>query len=120
MSASFLEHLEDRRRICVLLRASGFSYSEIAEWIDVNERVVRHEFEGVLRDFDGQLDLEDGLGKNGRLMRLIYLLGYTDGAGMNDSEENYDAIQSLIERAAWLRMRIRNREQMITRIGTDG
>ncbi len=116
---SFLGHLGDRRRTCILLRAAGYSYNEIASFLDVNDRVIRHELEGVLEDFDGILDSRNECGKNGRLMRLVYLMGYSDASGESGREELEESIDGLLVRAEWLRSRMLNTASLMGGLNGD-
>jgi hypothetical protein len=56
MPATLLEALPDRRCICVLLRADGCTYGEIAALPDITPRNVWHGPEAVLHHFPGLLD----------------------------------------------------------------
>lgn len=106
MTATLMESLPDRRRICVLLRADGWSYDEIADYLGISFRQVRYEIEHAIDQFPGLLDHRRGQNQN-RIMRLVYLMGLSD-AGVPVSEMP-DMLDSLVERSHWLRARMQER-----------
>ncbi len=65
-----LESLSDRLRICVYLRADGWSYEEIANFLGIGVRGVRHELEHIAEAYPGLLDHRQQVNRN-RLMRLV-------------------------------------------------
>ncbi len=52
---TLLEDVPDRRRICVMLRADGWSYDEIAQFLGISTRMVRHELEHAPHDIPAVL-----------------------------------------------------------------
>ena len=107
---SLLEQLPDRRRVCVMLRADGWSYEEIAEFLGVRARLVRHELEQASAGYPGLLDHRRSENRN-RLMRLVYLMGVSDAGG--EADEFPDYLDSLLERSEWLRMRMQAHEELV-------
>lgn len=112
---TLIEHLTDEQRIAVLLRANGEGYDDIAVFMDVTPRRVRWLLDRATKSFPEILDHEKD-DNTGKLMRLIYLMGYTDGAvqldDVPDLEEMTDGIDLLRERAKWLKVRIDNRKAL--------
>lgn len=103
---TLLGSLADRRHICVMLRADGWNYGEIAAFLGIAPRQARYEIENVVDDFPGLLDHRRQVNE-GRALRLLYLLGAADaGAAIEDMPGMLD---SLIERADWLRERMAER-----------
>ncbi len=113
MSKRLLEGLPDRRRICVMLRADGWSYEEIALFLSVGVRLVRHELEHAAESFPGILDHRRPDNRN-RMMRLVYLMGYSDGGG--EERDMPDQLDTLFQRAEWLRARMRAHDRMVETI----
>lgn len=110
MAKRLLESLPDRTRVCVLLRADGWSYEEIASFLNVGERMVRHELERATEAFPGLLDHRRPENKN-RLFRLAYLAGVSDAGGSVEQSAEY--LDGLVVQAEWLRSRMIARESMI-------
>lgn len=110
MARRLLETLSDRARICVLLRSDGWSYGEIAEFLSISERLVRHELEKSTEAFPGLLDHRRPENKN-RLMRLVYLSGISDAGG--NPEEFTEHLDGLVDRAKWLRARTIARDELV-------
>lgn len=53
---TLLESIPDRRRICVMLRADGWSYEEISAFLRINVGQVRYQIEHSVDQFPGILD----------------------------------------------------------------
>lgn len=102
---TLLELLPDRRRVCVMLRADGWSYAEIAAFLEIRVRQVRYELDHVSDDLSCILDHRRPENQN-RLYRLAYLDGVAD-AGV-PTEELTDWLDALTIRAQWLRARMRS------------
>lgn len=103
MRKRLLEDLSDAGQVCILLRAEGQTYQEIAAFLGVSERRIRHELEQASDAFPGLLD--HGRETNtGRSIRLCYLLGLNDaGAELSELPDYLDCLES---RSAWLKTRI--------------
>ncbi len=100
---TLLEDLPDRRRICVMLRADGWSYDEIAQFLGIGVRMVRHELEQATHDIPAVL-APDRPTNGGASIRLIYLLGLSDGGVAGPELTDY--LDTLRERSHWLRSRM--------------
>lgn len=112
-----LEDVADRRRVCVLLRADGFTYDEIAEFLGITPRLVRHDLDRVVEEFPGVLDHRRKRNQN-RIMRLVYLLGYSDAGG--DLSEATEMLDLLVERSKWLRVRMDKTGEVSSLISKKG
>lgn len=103
---TLLGSLPDRRRICIMLRADGWSYEEAGQFLGIPPRQARYEIEHAIDQFPGLLD-HRRQENEGRALRLLYLLGAADaGAAIEDMPGMLD---SLTERAGWLRARMTER-----------
>lgn len=109
MPKRLLEDLPDRRRICVMLRADGWSYEEIGEFLGIGVRLVRSELEQAANAYPDLLERRRTYNRN-RLLRLVYLLGVADGGG--DTSELPEYLDTLETRAEWLRMRMGVHQQL--------
>lgn len=101
---TLLGELSDRRRICIMLRADGWSFEEIGAFLGITVRQVRCEFERLADRFPFPDLLDHRRSENqGRVLRLLYLLGASDaGVPIADMPAMLD---SLVERAEQLRAR---------------
>lgn len=116
---SMMERLSDQHRIALMLRADGWGYDEIAAFIGLPIRTVRHLLAQATRSYPGILDHRRPESP-GRLMRLVYLMGVADGMHHGDptgtDRDMIDALDMLVERARWLRIRIDNQHKMASSI----
>lgn len=109
-----LMNFSHRRRVCVMLRASGASYGDIAAFAGITVRLVRYELEQATKGFPGIIDHNHSEQSN-RLFRLVYCLGASDAGA--DLRKLPELLDSLDERSRWLRTRMANRAALDAELG---
>jgi biotin operon repressor len=93
-----IRRLTTRRRSVLYLRAAGWSYDQIADYLGISENMVRKDLIAINKTL--LPGLTDGP-EPAKGYRLIYALGLLD-AGI-DPKEIPDHMEVLVLRADWLR-----------------